>query len=129
MNLQPVTIELTPEQRRSVVVNILTDSIILDRVYYTISLMNRIGSIDPSNGESSWDAIDQINGYVNAFPFMGLSESIRDEELSNKLANVFNNVYRKELETSFTKDAVIIAEHIYTEWLDVVVKHNRNKLL
>ncbi|MGM0934038.1 MAG: hypothetical protein ACQEWD_11395 [Bacteroidota bacterium] len=124
MNFKPQTISLTDQERREAVVNILTDAIILDRIYYGISLLNTVGTFNSEN-ETSWDVIDQINSYCNAFPLMGISDQIRDEDLSMKLAEVFNNTYRKEMEPGFTKDAKIVAEHIYTEWLDIVIRHNR----
>ena len=128
MNFKPQTVELTDQDRRELVVNILTDAVILDRTYYAISLINQIGSFD-GDGESSWDACEQINGYVNAFPLMGVSNTLRDEVLGGKLADVFMHTYKSELETGFTKDAKIVAEHIYIEWLDIVIKHNRKAFL
>lgn len=126
MNFKPQTIELTDQERRERVVNILTDSIILERIYYLMEAMNQVGSF---NKESNWHASDHISSYINAFPFMGLSSSLRDEELGDKLGDVFHNTYKEEMKTGFTKDANIVAEHIYTEWLDITVKHNREQFL
>lgn len=124
----PKTVELTDQERRETVENILADCIILERVFYVIKTLNQVGSINEKEC-NTWDASDNINSIANTWHLMGLTHSFEDEKLGDQLSDVFYNTYSEEMRPGFKRDASVVAGLIYTEWLDLVIKYNRNKLL
>lgn len=114
--------KLTLENRRKIAVNILTDAIILDRVYYVTSELMRAASEKDGDG---WNAIDDIHSYENAFH---LYDIIEEPKVCEKLAAIYEDIFdtdQKKSQQRKRKDATLLAKLIVTEWEDylgVIIK-------
>ena len=109
-------VSLTEKERDGLVLDILTDSIIFERVSEAMNLMQRAANPDSED----WEPIDNYNSFINAFPLMGFSFNIPYDEEKNVLPirNVLWDIFHTTIKSQRLNDknAKELAEIILEKW-------------
>lgn len=114
-------ITLTGEQRKELVLSILTDAIIFER---TAEAVNNLLKVSGPNKEA-WEAESQVNSIANTYTLMGLPayESHENEQkylpVADILRKIFDNTItydKQQRPLGNQRPAHKIAEEILEEW-------------
>ena len=113
-------VELTEKQRDELVLDILTDAIIFEKVAAAMNLMQRASNPDSED----WEPIDHYASYFNALPLMGFqfNMTIEQEEKILPIRNVLSKIFDATIATdnqrdnSYKREAGELAKEILNEW-------------
>lgn len=113
-------ITLTEDQRKELVLNILTDAIIFERTATAINLLQRV--VNPK-GED-WEAESQHSGISNAYDLMGVPsyKTFEDEQKYLPIKCIMRKIFYNTLKDDDNRNnrgkqtVMEIGEAIYEEW-------------
>ena len=108
---------ITPQEKQRIILNIITDSIILDRVYRATNDLIQAASGESSNG---WQAVEIFSGFTNAFHLFDIPLGVYPTgELGDLYYNIFDEDYERKGER---EDAELLAKKIILTWKHFIKK-------
>lgn len=110
--------------REALVVSILNDSIIFDRLTMGINIMNKAWFGQEVEGH---EPENKVTGYFKAFALFGLdTKAGQDDEIIEKLGQIYWKALGKDIVEidDISVEAIEVAQNIYIEWLGFLIENS-----